>query len=172
MSLRFRTRSVHATLADDVRAALTELGWIVTAPGGRVNFGVAPVTVVDYQPEERQEPVKVNTVAVTLGDAPADEDEELGASVGGLRSVTYPVYLDCYMNEQAIAVAICDDLVEHFTDLALEVTDVVTGGVADGVTLVIEDVAGPRRPPAASGGEAFRRNWRIVELSAVLYFNT
>lgn len=166
--IRFRTRFLHATLVDDVKTALTDLGW-VTPP---INFGGTPAVVTDYSPDERGEDIKPGTIAVTLGDAPADEDEELGAAEGGLRSVSYPVYLDCYMAEQAISVAVCDDLVAHFTDRVLRVEDQINGGLIDGVTVVIEDVAGPRRPPASVGADSFRRHWRVVELTAVLYFNT
>jgi hypothetical protein len=168
VTLRFRTRFVHATLVDAVRGALTDLGWILEP----INFGGNPVTIVDYQPDERGERVNPNTVAVTLGDAPPDDDEELGAAVGGLRSVVYPVYIDAYMAEQPISVAICDDIVMHFTDLAMGVEDKINGGTVPGVTLVIEDVAGPRRPPASVNADNFKRYWRVVELSAVLYFNT
>lgn len=166
--LRWRTRSLLQTLHEETVTALTALGWI-TEP---VNLGVTPVTVVDYQPLERDTPIKTNTVAVTIGDVPRDLDEELGAAEGGLRSVSFPVFIDAYMNDTPVSVAICDDLVEHFTDLSMQVKDSITQQYADGISLIIEDVAGPRRPPAASGGEAFRRNWRIVNLTAVLYFNT
>jgi hypothetical protein len=168
VSLRFRTRAVHATLVDEVKHSLESLGWI-TPP---INFGLDPITVVDYQPDERGERIATNTVAITLGDVPVDEDEELGAAVGGLRSVDFPVFFDIYMAEQPLSIAVADDLVAYFTDNALAVKDVVNDTIADGVSLVIEDVAGPRRPPAAAAGEAFKKHWRVVELTAVLYFNT
>ncbi len=168
MAVRFRTRFLHATIVDEVTDALRDLGRL-TPP---INFGVQPARIIDYQPDERGEQIAVNTVAITLGDGPEDVDEELGAAVGGLRSVTYPVYIDAYMSGQPISVAVIDDLRDHFTDLVLPLKDKIRGGVVDGVVVAFEEVRGPERPPASIGADQFKKFWRVQRMLAVIYFNT
>lgn len=165
--LRHRSRHIHATLYNHLRNELTALGWI-TPP---VNFGTEPVTLVDYQPEERGERIEHNTVAVSLGDIPADQEEELGARTGGLLSGLYPVFIDVYMADQPLSVAICDDIRDVFQMAYLSVIDQVTGDPSDYV-MDIEEVHGPERPNAQIGAEQFKRYWRIMRLSARVYYNT
>jgi hypothetical protein len=165
---RFRSRFVHATIVDATKTALDQLGWL-NAP---INFDTAPIRVLDYQPDERGEKVNVNTVAVTLGDVPADADEELGAAVGGLRSASYPIWCDIYMQEQALSVAVADDLRDTFSDLALQLEDKIHGGFVSGVIIHVEDIIGPERPPSANTNDTFKKFWRVLHFSAVLYFNT
>ena len=173
MAIRHRSRHLRATLFHKVIDDLTTLGW-VTAP---VNFGADPVTVLDYQPDERQQAVVKNTVAVSLGDVVNDVDEELGASGGGLRSAFIPVFIDVYMAEQALADAICDDLRDIFDNQIFPLIDQVTGAPSvDPLTALpnaqieIEEVLGPDRPAGAAAADQFKRYWRIIKLGVRLYY--
>jgi hypothetical protein len=167
-SVRFRSRFLHATFVDEVKSKLVGLGWI-TPP---VNFGTMPVQVIDYQPDERTEPIRTNTVAVSLADYTADEDEELGTRGGGLRSAPYSVYVDVFMAEQALSQAICDDIRDAFTDYSPPLVDQITGLVVPDTEIDIVQIVGPERPGASTGAESFRRYWRTMRLDATLYFSS
>lgn len=173
--IRFRTRFVHATIYDVVRAGLGSLGW-TTGTGnttGMVNFDTDPVKVIDYQPDERGERINVNTIAVTMGDVPATTEEELGAAEGGLNSISYRIYLDVYMQETSLAIALCDDLRDMFEGLTLQLEDKINGGFVPDVVCSIDQVVGPERPPSgAQSTEPFKRSWRVVYLDTLLYFNS
>jgi hypothetical protein len=174
-AVRFRTRFLHATVYDYVRAHLGELGWTtgVGNTSGDINFDTEPVRVIDYQPDERGERINVNTVSVSMGDVPATVDEELGAAEGGLQSIPYRVYLDVYMQETSHTIALCDDLRDMFENLTLQLEDKINGGFVPDVLLSVDDVVGPERPPAGSqSNEGFKRSWRVVYLDTQLYFNS
>jgi len=168
MTIRFRSRYVHAAVVEHLRTQLTALGWV--APP--TNFGAMPVRVVDYQPDERGERIEQNTVAVSLGDLGSDEDRELGASAGGLRSMEYPIFIDVYMSEQALSVAIGDDIRDILQHLVLPIVDKATGQVVPNARLQVEDVMGPTRPQASIGAEQFKRFWRVIKLETHLYYQT
>lgn len=167
-TLRFRSRHLHATLYHHLKVRLDELGW-VTPP---INFGTGAVTTIDYQPDERNVQIKHNTVAISLGNYSSDEDEELGAALGGARSAPYQVFVDVYMAEQALSLAICDDIRDIFTDLYLPVIDQITDSVAPNTYLEIAGVHGPEKPAAAASAEQFKRYWRTMRLDTRMYFNT
>lgn len=165
MAIRFRSRHLRATVYNKVKADLTTLGW-VTAP---VNFDADPVRFIDYQPDERGEMITGNTVAVSIGDVANDEDAELGAILGGLRSAWYPIFIDVYMAEQSLSDAVCDDIRSIFDTKIFPLVNQVTSVNSDEV-IEIEEVLGPDRPPAAGSAEAFKRNWRIMRLGVRLYY--
>lgn len=167
MALRHRSRHLHATIYNKVVGDLTDLGW-VTPP---VNFGTAPVTVVDYQPEERQEAIRANTVAVSIGDVADDEDMELGAQVGGVRSALYPVFIDVYAAELALTYALCDDLRESFDCAIFPLVNQITRAATD-QQIEIEQVIGVDKPAAANSADPFKRYWRVLRLAARLYYQT
>lgn len=167
MPLRHRSRHLRATMYNKVKTDLATLGW-VNAP---INFNGTPVTVVDYQPDERNEPVLVNTVAVSLGDVVNDVDEELGAQAGGLRSAFYPVFIDVYMVEQALSDALCDDIRAIFDNAIFPLVDQVTG-TDSGETIEIDEVRGPDRPVNIASADPFKRFWRIMRLGTRLYYQS
>lgn len=150
---RFLSRHVAQTLADHLRARLHALGW-VDPP---VNFGAAPVRVVDAPPRSG-EPVEPTTVGVALGPRGALADEELGS---GLVSVVWPLALDVYAATESVCVALCDDLVDALDALdALVLRDYTTvpAGVPTDDTVEVSDV-GCADPPAAVADTRF---WRVV----------
>lgn len=166
MVLRHRSRHLRATLYNKTRTDLDTLGWI-TPP---VNFGTNPITVIDYQPDERGEIITDNTVSVSIGDVTNDQDEELGAAVGGLRSAWYPIFIDVYMATQALTDAVCDDIRDSYDNQTIPLIDQITGQPSD-LTIEIEEVIGPDRPVIGIGTiEAFKRNWRIMRLGCRVYY--
>lgn len=164
--IRFRSRHLHATFFTHTKDALTALGWI----NPPVNFGTTPITMIDYQPDERSEQIKNNTVSVSLGDYAEDDDEELGATHGGVRSALYPVWIDVYMSEQALSLAICDDIRDMYTDVTLTMIDQITMS-ATTFPIEVETIDGPARIPGATADQ-FKRHWRAIRLDARLYFQT
>jgi hypothetical protein len=167
MAIRFRTRFMQATLTNHIRDGLAELGW----SGDDVNFGTTPVTVVDYQPDERDSVPAQNTVAVTLGDVPESAEEELGGASGGLSSVDYVLFVDAYMAEQALSVAIADDIRDLLEYQYIDLIDQITGQPVPGTRIGFEETLGPQRPDGA-GSDNFRRHWRVVKSIARLYYRT
>jgi hypothetical protein len=172
MAIRFRSRHLHATFVEDVTTKLTELGWIPATPSTPVNFGTTACTVVDYQPDERIHAIVTNTVAVSLADYTSDEDEELGAAYGGLRGAPYSVFIDVYMAEQSLSLAITDDIRDAYTDRYLPLTNQITQTPVPDVRIAVENVVGPERPSAQVGAEQFKKFWRTMRLDTRLYFNT
>ncbi len=164
-AIRFRSRHLHATIYNHVEARLTELGW-VTPP---INFGTGHVTFMDYQPDERMQQIQQNTVAVSLDDFDDNEEEELGARGGGLMSAPYSVFVDVYMAEQALSLAICDDIRDIFTDVTLPLINQIDQQPVPGQMIEVEAILGPSRP-SQSGAEQFRRNWREMRIDTLLYF--
>jgi hypothetical protein len=166
--IRFRSRHLHATLVQLARTELNTRGWI-TAP---INFGTGPTTVIDYSPDERGQVISSNTVAISLGDFAGDDDEELGAAVGGLRSALYRVYVDIYMAEQALTQAMSDDVRDIFADQQFDLIDQITGAAVPATRIEIERIEGPDRPSNLIGAEQFKRFWRTMRVDARLYFLT
>lgn len=164
--IRFRSRHLHATFYNQLRTDLDALGW-VHAP---VNFGATALSFIDYQPDERAVQIKHNTVAVSLGDYDIDDDEELGASGGGLRSAEYHVFVDVYMEEQALALALCDDIRDIYTDYSTTLVDQITGLQVINAPIEVQEVAGPEHP--STGVEQFKKYWRTMRLTAVLFFQS
>ncbi len=171
MPIRHRSRHLRATLVNKLADELDTLGWISTP----VNFGADPITLIDYQPEERGEIVTTNTVAVSLGDVVNDVDEELGCDSGGLRSAWYPVFVDVFMADQALTDAVCDDVRDIFDQQIFPLVNQITGLPVDGadpVTIEIEEVIGPDRPAAGTSIEQFKRSWRIIRLGVRVYYQS
>lgn len=165
-AIRFRSRHLHATFFNQLTTALTTLGWI----GTPVNFGADPLHMMDYQPDERSVQIHHNTVAVSLGDYGTDEDAELGAQAGGLRQADYSIFIDVYMEEQALAAALCDDIRDIYTDFSMLLVDQITGQDVPNAVIEVQEVYGPEKP--GSGIEQFKRYWRTMHINATLYFQS
>lgn len=166
MALRFRVRHVHKTVADFIEAELTALGW----KNPPVNFGTVPVTFLEFQPDEAGKPIAANTVAITLGDEGAAEDEELG---GGLRELAYPLFVDVYGANQSIAASIASDVKDILEDRYFPVLDFTTDPVGVPTSEYIEldkDDLTVERPGAAASATDFRRYWRVVKSTVRVHY--
>lgn len=162
MSLRFRIRHVHKTIADYLEAGLTQLGW-VNQP---VNFATTPMTFLEFQPDEAGVSIAANTVAITLGDEPAALDLEMG---DGLREIAFPVFVDVYGANQSVAASIASDIKALLEDRYMAVLDFTTSATgvptAERIELDKDDVS-IEKPDAANGVQDFRRFWRVVKTTA------
>lgn len=165
--IRFRSRHLHKTFVTQLTSDLDDAGWI-SPP---VNFGAKAITIMDFQPDERSAPIEHNTVAVSLGDYQSDQDEEIGALGGGLRSALYRVFVDVYMSEQSYSLAICDDIRDIYTDRSMPLIDQITLAPVPTCVIEVQEVLGPERP-AGSGIDPFRRYWRTMRVDALLYFQS
>jgi hypothetical protein len=171
MALRFRYRHVHATLFDYVRAHLVALGWGDSSlpaddPANlAINFGGVAMTFIDSQPDESGLVIVPQTVAVTLGDEPASEDLELGA---GLTQVPYPLYVDVFGTNQAIAQAITSDLKDILEDIYIPVMDHLTDPptATDEVIEIWHEDVESGRPQASLTAQDFKRYWRVTRATA------
>jgi hypothetical protein len=142
------------------------LGW-VNAP---VNFATTPMTFLEFQPDEAGIAIAPNTVAITLGDEGAAEDEEMG---DGLRELVYPLFVDCYGASQSIAVSIASDIKTLLEDRYMVVRNFTTNPLGVATTEQIEldkDDVSVERPSASLGASDLRRYWRVVKTSVRVHY--
>jgi len=164
--LRHKQRLVHKQVVDLLRAGLTEMQWMAEP----VIFAATPVTLVDFQPDERGKAIAANTVAVTMGDEMDDAGEELGSGFGGLQSVEIPLFVDIYGEHQSISTALGADVKALLKNITTPLLS--WDGTQTEATLEIDDVFGPEVPDAAltAGAENFKRHWRVVRARTTTYF--
>lgn len=161
--MRFRQRHVHETIRQHVLASLTTAGW-VNSP---VNFDTTPATVIGYMPLEAGETPEFNTVAVSMGDEGAQEDEEMGA---GLQSVRYPVFVDVFGETEGVGDSIASDIKDALTNTLIPLLDFTSdsAGVATQDTLEFEMVVVEKLSTATTTVD--KRTWRAVKATAVCTF--
>ena len=164
--LRHAARHVQEGLADDLEAALGDLGWT----GTNVPFGTRALEVVRRRMDESEmKSITDNLAAISWGDEPDYTEAELG---GGLVSVEHVMFVDIVGVNDSISLAI-----------AADVKDVLSG-VAPGTTRfhVVRDYA--QTPPAQVLGwqvevddvvrerpaAEWRRFWQVVKATATVYF--
>lgn len=162
--LRHSTRHLHKTIFDYLNTQLTALGW--TVPGD-VPFGAPAVIMQDELPEEwaGDSVLMPGTVAVTLGDEDAAQNQELG---GPLALIDVPFFIDVFMDTPGTTKALALDIRDIFcgrlpgSSRFLNVTNYnnFPATVAAGYTVEIDDVT----------RESVRRNWEIVKITANLFF--
>lgn len=164
--MRFRIRHLHKTVADFLEAELALLGW-VNAP---VNFGVTPVTFLEFQPDASEIKTQVlpNTVAITVGDEQSASDEELG---DGLKSIDFPLFVDIYGEKRAIAQSIASDVKDLLSDRYLYITD-FTGAptVTNEQIEIAKESVFMETPPAAAAAQDIRRNWIVVKATLTVFY--
>jgi hypothetical protein len=166
VSLRFRIRHVHKTVADYLEAELQRLGW-VDEP---VNFATTPMTFLEFQPEEAGKAIVANTVAITMGDEPAADDLEMG---DGLREIAFPLFVDVYGANQSIAASIASDVKQLLEDRYMPVLDFATSseGVPTNERIELnKDDVSVEKPDASQGAQDFRRFWRVVKTTARVHY--
>lgn len=165
MTLRFRPRHVHKTIADHIEAELVDLGWVNTP----VNFGTTPVTFREFEPDEPTL-IDVNTVAITLGDELPDAELELG---GRLLETKFVLFVDVYAANHSIARSICSDVKNVICDLPLTLLDYTTDddGVATAERIFIpRDSVLVERPDGTADAKDYRRTWRVVKATVEVTF--
>lgn len=166
ISLRFRSRHAHKTVAAYIEEKLTQLGWV----GSAVPFGATPLTFKEVVPDENGVAVAANTVSITAGDLSEDALAELG---GGLWEVVLPIFIDVYGDSASIAQSIAEDVREQLTrGMVIPMFDWsdVQAPALDGGYIEFEGVVGPERPQASAVSQDFRKFWRVVKVEAHLYY--
>lgn len=165
--LRHATRHVHHTVANEVQAQLTELGWMTD---GEVPFGATKVTMIRtpaFVGSTLHKSITAGVLAVTVGDEFMPTMEELG---GPLSVQEYPLFFDVFQDSDAAAVALASDIRDILlgrlpgTRRFLDVINQVTGQVVPGWKLEFDDI--DRTSPNLTAP----LNWQVVKATAVAYF--
>lgn len=160
--MRHRARHLHRTILNYVREELELLSWITE---DRAPFGATPVTLIDYEPVEAGKTPAYNTVAVSLGDQTAEEEEELG----GMTSVAWAVFVDIYPDSEPIGIAIAEDIRDCLNNLVIPLLDFTyeADGTDSGQQIVFEDTLVEVVPTATTTID--KRSWRSVKTTARVY---
>lgn len=167
--LRHYSWHVHHSVFKYLEAQLDTMGW-TSATASERPFGAAQVRLQETLPPEfdMTRTLSPGTVAVTLGSEPDTKEEELG---GVLNSHDLPLFIDIFMEDEALALALANDIRDIFkgrvpgSSRLMQVIDWASPGTtpATGYTVEFEDVV--RERPET------KLNWQIVKVSAVLFFN-
>lgn len=165
--LRHSSRHIHHTVIKYLREQLTTLKWI--GPANATPFGATPVELyANHPPEWKQDQrLQAGKVAITLGDEVMSTLEEVG---GPLSSVEIPIFVDIYMDDESIALA-----------LALDVRDIFNGRIPGSVRAlpVLDFIEQPPTPvpdwriefddiTRVRPDDAI--NWQVVKVTALTYF--
>lgn len=164
--LRHAARHVHHTVANHIAEQLAALDW--TTPGS-VPFD-SPVVKVRRTAAiaggTLGKTTTAGTVAVTIGNEPIPDLEELGGPLG---SQEYPIFVDCFQDTEATVLALATDVKDILMGRIggkryLPVIDQATGTPVDGWGIELEDVE--RVEPDYN----FALFWQVVKVTAVTYF--
>lgn len=166
--LRHAARHVHKTVFDYLDDALDDLGW---KDSSTTPFGATPVTLISRPVVmgDRLDDalVKPGLMAVTLGDEHPSEMEEVG---GPLSAQEYPIFVDLFQDNEAVATALATDVRDIFmgrfsgTTRFLTVKDGATGLAVPGWTMEFEDIMRVRPETALP------YYWQVVKVTATAYF--
>lgn len=105
--IRSQDRMVYQSVADLLTSQLDSLGWNDPEPP----FGATvPITFMEEQAESKLAAIVPNTVAMSEGASPDDEEGELGAAYGGLWVIRHTFFIDIYGESIGIAKALASDL--------------------------------------------------------------
>jgi hypothetical protein len=164
--LRHAPRHIQETIADDLEAALDALGWF--GPTG-VPFGTKPVEFQRRRMDESEmKAVTGNLAAISWGDEPDWEAEELG---GGLVSIAHVLFVDVVGVSDPVSLSLASDVKDVLSgadghsrfhkirDYTTTPPTEVTGWQAE-----VEDVI--RERPTAD----WRRFWQTVKATATVYY--
>lgn len=166
--LRHASRHVHASVANYVKAGLTELNWDdpantpLGAPAVRVQT-TSPVTG-----DKLASSVSAGLVAVSLGNEFNPDPQELG---GGLHMQEYPFFVDVFMDTEgectALACDIRDMFLGRFEDFSarwIPVTDQVLSTPVPGWKIEFDDVE------RVSPDHSYSFHWQVVRVTAQVYY--
>lgn len=163
--MRHRSRHVLQSVVQHLKTQLTALNWNTTT-----GFNEHPVNLVAYMVDEKDTSIPPNTVAVNFG----DESDEVGEELGdGLVSSTWVVFVDVYGENQAVALALADDIKDVFRGRInglrpyLQLTDFTA--VPPTVTMDLLEFDGTERSKPLNND--YRRNWQVVKTTVTCYWN-
>lgn len=165
--LRHAARHVHHTVASEVQAQLTDLGWFTD---GQVPFGATVVDMIRtpaFVGGTLGKSIHPGTLACTVGDEFAPAMEELG---GPLATQEYPIFFDVFQDSNAAAIAEASDIRDILmgrlpgTHRFLDVINQANGQVVPGWKLEFEDVI------RVSPDIAVPIAWQVIKATAVAYF--
>jgi hypothetical protein len=165
--LRHASRHVHASVANYVKAGLTELNWDDPA---LTPLGAPAVRVQTTSPvagERLAATVSPGLVAVSLGNEFSPDPQELG---GGLHMQEYPFFVDVFMGSEGECTALACDIRDmflgrfEFAARAIPVVDQVTGTSVDGWKIEFDDIQ--RITP----DHTYSVHWQVVRVTASTYY--
>lgn len=167
--IRGQSRFVEQSVVDYLTNQLMTLGWMDPEPP---YAATQAVSVQDFAPPKNG-PLLPNTVAITTGVEPDDEEGELGCAGGGLWRTEHTFFIDVYAESQGIAKALVEDVRAVLigklpgTKRYLKMTDYSqTPPVeATGHLLHFEDVV--KDTPTAES----KLHWRVVKATCIHEFN-
>jgi hypothetical protein len=98
---------VYQTVYELMKTQLQALGWFDSEPP----FGASvPATLLEEQLDPKLAAMAPNTVAMSEGMQPDDQEGELGASYGGLWIIRHTLFIDVYGESIGVAKALSSDL--------------------------------------------------------------
>ena len=171
MYIRNQDRMVYQSVHELMKSQLTTLGWFDSEPP----FGATtPITLLEEALDPKLQAMAPNTVAMSEGDQPDDEEGELGAEYGGLWVIRHTFFIDVYGENHGVAKAISSDIRGVLTGRLpntcryFQMTDfsLVPPIKASGHLLHFEDVevSRPMGPP-------FKLRWEVVKATCVHEYN-
>jgi hypothetical protein len=173
--MRHRARHVQQTLADHLRAGLTELSWM-SVEGPRP-FGIArPVRFIDVDVEDLldatgdevasfRERMAGYVLALTVESESEDLLQELG---GPLYQVPLTISIDVWGELTSVTMALASDVKDLLRDAFISVKDYAKGEVTD--DYIEPDIVRIEKPGGHVIGVDFKKRWRIVSLDAIVTF--
>lgn len=165
--LRHASRHVHATVANHVKAGLTELGWddAATTPLGAPAVSVQTTAALTGGRVDKK--VTAGLVSITLGNEFAPDPQELG---GALFLQEYPIFIDVFMGTEGETTALACDIRDillgrfEFAGRSIPVVDQVTSTPVDGWRIEFDDVE--RTTPE----NTYSLFWQVVKVTAATYY--
>lgn len=165
--IRYSSRAVHVSVVNYLDTALAALGWMdpTTTPFGAPALDVRSAVPRPHQTDLAS--IVPGVVGITLGDNDDAEPQEVG---GPLYLIEYPIFVDIYMDKDAHALAVAQDVWDICagrlpgTSRYQPVTDLVTGELATGWLIELTDLE--RTRPTHD----LKIHWQVVKVTASTYF--
>jgi hypothetical protein len=172
--IRSQDRMVYQSVFAYVSAQLNILGWKSSTVADLPFGATVPITLLEEQLDPKLAAMAPNTVAMSEGAQPDDQEGELGASYGGLWIIRHTLFVDIYGESIGVAKALSSDLRGMFTGKLpgtsryLPMTDYSLNppAPAAGHMLRFEDVEVDRPLGGAS-----KLRWEVVKATAVHEYN-